>query len=132
MGDGMRRFMYGRNGYDKLCLVVMWAYLSLWLVTVLLTAFRMETAAFIVSIFQTFLMLYWLYRILSRNVEARRREVVRFFGYFRNLRRRFRDRKTHVYRKCPHCKEILRLPRRKGHHTVCCPVCKERFDLKIR
>ena len=42
-----------------------------------------------------------------------------------------RDRKTHVFRKCPACKSVLRLPRQKGKHTVRCPRCQHRFDVKI-
>jgi hypothetical protein len=31
---------------------------------------------------------------------------------------------------CPHCKANLRLPRKKGKHSVVCPRCKERFEVK--
>ena len=51
---------------------------------------------------------------------------------FFNLQKcKHRDRKTHVYRKCPSCKNNLRLPKEKGKHTVACPCCKHRFDVKI-
>ena len=132
IGAALRRFMYGRNGNDRLCLVLMWAYLVLWLLSIVVAAFGLEVVSVVVWCLQTLILAYWLFRILSRNVTARRREVERFFGFFRSRHNRFRDRKTHVYRKCPHCKAMLRLPKKKGRHTVCCPACRERFSVRIR
>ena len=70
------------------------------------------------------------YRIFSRNIQKRRQENEKFCGFFKLIRNRFRDRKTHVYRKCPKCKAVLRLPKAKGKHTVVCPRCKNRFEVK--
>ena len=104
---------------------------GLWLVSVILTAFGLERVTGVIWCVETLLLCYWLFRVLSCNVAARRREVERFFGFFHRQKCRYRDRKTHVYRKCVHCKALLRLPKRKGKHTVCCPVCKERFSVHI-
>ena len=78
------------------------------------------------------------FRVLSRKIEARRREnavymkiIGKFKGFFKLTGNKWRDRKTHVYRKCPKCKSVLRLPKKKGEHTVACPKCRERFDIKI-
>ena len=35
-----------------------------------------------------------------------------------------------MYKKCPKCKQKLRLPLKKGIHTVKCPNCKEKFEVK--
>ena len=129
--DGFGRFMYGRNGNDKLCFVILCCYLTLWCASVILTAFGLDKVTSVIWCVETLLIFYWMFRVFSKNVTARRREVDRFFGYFRQWKCRYRDRKTHVYRKCVHCKALLRLPKKKGKHTVCCPVCKERFSLKI-
>ena len=126
------RFMYGRNGNDGLCLVLMWVYLALWLASVILSILSLTIAQFVTSLLQLVVVGLWLFRVLSRNVAARRRECDRFFGFFRGRRNRRRDRRTHVYKKCPHCRAMLRLPKRKGRHTVCCPACHERFALRIR
>ena len=82
---------------------------------------------------------YALFRFFSRNVAGRRRENLafrRFFGkLFMPLRRlflRIRDRRTHLYRKCPHCKNTLRLKRIVGEHTVRCPACEERFSVRVK
>lgn len=123
--------MYGRNGNDRLCFVLMWVYLALWITSIVTAAFSWEIASLAVWALQLLVLSYWIFRIFSRNVAKRRREVERFFGFFRNRRNRFRDRKTHIYKKCPHCRAVLRLPKKKGKHTVCCPACRERFSVKI-
>lgn len=39
--------------------------------------------------------------------------------------------KDHVYRTCPECKANIRLPKKKGAHSVRCPRCSTLFDVKI-
>lgn len=63
----------------------------------------------------------------------------RFSAFFGRCRRailrtfhRIRDRKTHVYRTCPVCKNFLRLPRVSGEHGVNCPACHGHFTVKIK
>lgn len=83
-------------------------------------------------------MFFMLFRALSHNIPARRRENEAFFGFFRNIKKsfrlqknRFRDRKTHIYRKCPNCKAVLRLPKLKDKQkkTVVCPRCSRNFKV---
>lgn len=124
--------MYGRNGNDGICLVLLWVYIALWIGSIVLTALELDIANIVVWMLQLLVLAYWIFRILSKNVVKRRREADRFFGFFQNKRNRFRDRKTHIYKKCPHCRAVLRLPKKKGKHTVCCPACRERFAVKIR
>lgn len=65
-----------------------------------------------------------------------RTRIAAFFGRCRRaiLRtaHRIRDRKTHVYRACPVCKNFLRLPRISGEHGVNCPACHGHFTVKIK
>lgn len=81
---------------------------------------------------------YLLFRIFSRNIPARRREndiFVRFLrsftGFFKYNWRKLRDIAKARYRKCPHCSATLRLPVKRGSHTVVCPACKQRFSVRI-
>ena len=129
--------MYGRYGTDTLNKVYLWVYVVLVLVyavvslllsgasdlvnTIVWLSYTVLSSALIVLIF---------FRMFSRNVVKRRRENKRFCGFFKLIRNRFRDRKTHVYRKCPSCRAVLRLPRAKGKHTVVCPRCRTRFQVK--
>ena len=133
----LRGFLYGRYGGDTLNNVLLGVYvflaLAYYIVSMLVPqesknpqlilslCYYLVTAALIVIIF---------YRMFSRNIVKRRRENERFCGFFRLWRSKFRDRKTHVFRKCPKCHAVLRLPRAKGKHTVVCPRCKNRFEVK--
>ena len=128
------QLMYGRYGTDTLNKVLLWSYIVLFLLYTVGTLFIPTDAArlsavlslcyYIVSIT---LIVVIFFRMFSRNIAKRRRENDRFCGFFRLLRNRVRDRKTHVYRKCPKCRATLRLPKAKGKHFVVCPRCKERF-----
>ena len=45
-------------------------------------------------------------------------------------KKRYQDHNTHIYRKCPKCKQKIRLPLKKGKHTVKCPNCQHHFIVK--
>ena len=76
------------------------------------------------------LMIWSLFRTYSKNIDKRMAERNWYLGlkgkaagYFSLLKKRWRDRKTHVYFKCPGCGKILRVPRGKGTLKVRCPQC---------
>lgn len=60
----------------------------------------------------------------------------RFLKKMRNFlllqKNKLRDRRTHVYRECPFCHAVLRLPKRPGAHSVKCPRCSEHFDVTVK
>ena len=130
--EALTRFMRGRygvnDGLEKLLLIV---YLVVVLVNVILRSPVFTVLAFVIFGI-------WLFRLLSKNIPARAREEL---GYQRLrskisektglLKNRWRDRKTHVYRYCPYCKSVIRLPKKKGEHGVCCPCCRRDFRVRI-
>lgn len=128
--EAFARFMYGRNGADKLynCCVI--SSLVLLLLNLIFRTFVLEILAY--ALFG-----YALFRFLSRNVYKRQEENRRFLCFWAKIRNRFSTLKArltdreHAYRKCPSCKSQLRLPRKKGKHTVRCPRCGVTFDVKI-
>ena len=128
----MYRFMYGRYGSDTLNKVLLVIYAAEVVVFTVLSLFVnptplwMSLAYFALSMILIFVIFF---RMFSRNIQKRRRENDKFCGFFKLRRNKFRDRKTHVYKKCPHCKAVLRLPKAKGKHTVICPRCKNRFTV---
>ena len=125
------RFMYGRYGMDKLGNCMMIAYVVLLLVYTVLTFFITQVwFDLIVWLVSIALFITVFYRMFSRNISKRRKENEKFCGFFKLRKNKFKDRKTHVYRKCPQCKAVLRLPRAKGKHTVVCPRCKNRFTVR--
>ena len=84
------------------------------------------------------IMIWSIYRSMSKKIYDRRRENEWFLGitgkvrsFFRLQKRKFADRKTCVYRTCPNCKKTLRLPKRKGIHTVCFPCCHHDFSCTV-
>ena len=124
-------FMYGRYGSDKLNQVLLITYVVILFVysglSFFISSVWFDLAVWLVSI--SFVVTIF-YRMFSRNIAKRRKENEKFCGFFRLRKNKFKDRKTHVYRKCPKCGAVLRLPRAKGKHTVVCPRCKNRFTVK--
>ena len=125
------RFFSGRNGADQLYQCMMWLCLGLVIVNLFFGSLWIYIAEIVILGLAT-------YRLLSRNVIKRQQENRAFLSFFsgigkwfKRLGNRWRDRKTHVYKKCPKCRNYLRLPRIKGAHTVCCPCCTHRFGVDI-
>ena len=127
-------FFYGRNGYDRLFRLCVWSAFALQIIAL----FFRGTAYTVISLLAYALLLYAVFRFMSRNVAKRREEDLKYTEFvsgiksrFADVRNRSADRKVHVYRTCPGCGAKLRLPRKKGKHTVRCPKCGKNFDTKI-
>ena len=124
-------FMVGRYGVDRL-------YYFLLAICFAIIVVNIFVNSFILSLMESALFAYAIFRVLSRNIYKRQQENEKFIKFadkpkkFFNLQKcKKRDKNTHVYRRCPSCKNNLRLPKQKGEHTVVCPCCKHRFDVKI-
>lgn len=129
--QALYHFFQGRNGADQLCRFLMWTGLTLSVVELLFPSIWLRIGV-------TAVFCYALFRMLSRNLWARQRENSRFVGFFGKIgkwfklqKNKWRDRKTHVYRKCGACKNTLRLPKITGKHRVCCPCCQNRFEVNL-
>ena len=71
------------------------------------------------------------FRILSTNCKRRERENAAFVSFFLGIRGnlrlafcRLRDRRTHIYFRCPCCRRALRVARAQGEIKVACPNCR--------
>ena len=133
----LQRFFYGRYGSDTLNNVLLGSYIFIILAYAIGSLFIRPEAVktklllsllYYVLTITLFILIF--FRMFSRNIVKRRRENERFCGFFRLRKNKFRDRKTHVYRKCPNCRAVLRLPHAKGKHNVVCPRCKNRFEVR--
>ncbi|MCQ2446350.1 MAG: zinc-ribbon domain-containing protein [Clostridia bacterium] len=129
--EKLMNFMVGRNGYDQLCIATLGLAMALLIV-------NLFVHSVIIVIIEYLLLAWTIFRALSKNTYRRSIENGKFTAFWERLKRFFklqknkiRDRKTHVYRKCPHCKTVLRLPKIKGSHGVTCPRCSSRFDVKV-
>ena len=138
--NSLSRLFNGRYGNDTLNTVLIIIYTLIFITYTILRlalAVAMPEKQIVLTILglcylviSTSLLVWIFFRMFSRNLGKRRRENEKFCGFFKLLKNKFRDRKTHVYRKCPNCRAVLRLPKSKGKHTVVCPRCKNRFSVK--
>lgn len=129
--NALYRFMYGRYGSDNLNKALLWVYVALVLLNMVLSLFVESPWYYLIyNVASMALAVYIIFRMFSRNIAKRRRENEKYLGFFKLMKNRFRDRKTHVYKKCPRCGAVLRLPRARGKHTVCCPRCSNRFGVR--
>lgn len=125
----MARFMAGRYGGDQLNLTLIALYLILYVVFLF-------TRLLVFELLGTVVLIFSLYRSLSRNLERRRTENARFLQTVRPVWRKwaaFRSRlhdKEHRYFKCPNCGQMMRVPRGKGRITVHCRACGAAFEEK--
>lgn len=127
MKEKLTRFIYGRyGGNDALNKFLMWACFILLFAGIFVRLPILSYAAIILAG-------YNLFRALSKNIQKRQRENALFLKCKSRVTRPFREKrdKEHAYRTCPHCKARLRLPRKKGKHTVCCPKCGKDFEVRI-
>lgn len=126
------KFLYGRYGIDELYKFSIVLYFILVIINLFLKSAIIEAI-------ELLLFIIILYRSLSKNKKARKKENDKYL-HIKNkiskkinlIKKRWNDRNTHMYKKCPKCKTILRLPLKKGNHTVKCPECKNRFQVKCR
>ncbi|MBO7400260.1 MAG: hypothetical protein J6U75_03530, partial [Clostridia bacterium] len=130
MLNRLRQFMYGRYGSDQLNTALIIAAVALSFVNIF-------ARSLVIYIIQLVIMAFAVYRMFSRKIQTRLRENKAFLSvwekiklFFVRIKNRFKDRKTHVYMKCPTCKAQLRLPRVKGEHGVKCPKCGAEFRVK--
>ncbi len=129
--DKVQRFMYGRNGNDNLNNFIFFLYIVTFIVFLFVKHISLIIAA-------TVFLIINIYRTFSKKLYVRQKEnaiyikiITAIIRPFKRFFHRIRDRKTHVYKKCPNCKKILKLRKVKGEHSVKCPVCSNRFKIKI-
>lgn len=125
------RFMFGRYGFDELSRLI-----TLLFYVLLIVNFFVKS--YILYFVLVALMVITLLRCFSRNIYKRRKENEvytrirkKITNFVKLTSNRFRDKKTHIYIKCPSCKAVLRLPREKGEHSVRCPRCTNVFKTKV-
>ena len=134
--DKIVRFMYGRNGID-LCNEIIFI---LYLIAIVVSIATDNLLIDYVSVgFSIVLALFFIYRAFSKDLPQRQAENEVFLrikrSFFKSIRLtkdKWRDRKTHYYKKCPKCKNVLRLKRIKGKHSLICPKCHEKITVNIK
>ena len=128
-GDRYIKFMKDRYGIDEL-------YKFLLLICFVLIVINTFISTNIIRLFEVLLIVIIFYRYMSKNIKLRKKEndkyleikdkIIKLFDY---NKKKYKDRNTHMYKKCPKCKQKIRLPLKKGKHTVKCPNCGNKFDV---
>lgn len=128
IGNALSRFMYGRNGVDRLGLTMIWAALLLDIINMLLR--EKPVVSGITGLVSGVLLFTALFRMFSRNLEKRRAENTRFMEKIwwpvsRRMAgaRQQRMDKEHRYFTCHRCGAVCRVPRGKGRIVITCPRC---------
>lgn len=120
MVAGVRHFMAGRYGTDRLNMVILCVGLAASLLSSFLSG---SIFSWIFWVLSYALMIWAIFRSLSRNINGRYQENRRFMLMID----RVRDRQNRYFI-CPRCRQTVRVPRHKGKIAITCPKCKERFE----
>ena len=118
----LARFMHGRYGTDRLNMVILCAGLA---ASLLSTWIKIPAVSLVLWALSYGLMIWAIFRSLSRNTYKRYQENRKFL----QLVDRVRDRQ-HRYYTCPKCRQTVRVPRGKGKSSITCPKCREKFVRK--
>lgn len=126
-----QQFMQGRYGPDSMLIGLAVIYLIL----MLLNMFIQSKILYLIGLAIFF---YGLFRFFSRNITKRSKENLRFQkitsgikNSFSKITSRLEQNKNYCFKRCPNCGKTLRLPRRRGKHTTCCPVCRCNFSVHV-
>lgn len=130
--EKLNALVAGRNGLDLWNYIIIAVDVVLIVVSILVNSYLPLCIAFL-------LLILFLFRALSRNLAKRQKECMFFSDASKAILRqhklnamRWKDRKTHVYKKCPACRRVLRVKRRKGPKDIHCPYCDTDFKIIIR
>ena len=124
----IREFMAGRNGIDKLS----YGLLAVYCIFAAVKIFLRNTywGYIIVTVLQYAVLVYMIFRVMSRNLQKRYNENFKFEQfiskwkpYAEHLKLRITFFKTHRFRTCRNCGEFLRLKKKHGSREVTCPRC---------
>ena len=126
----MFNFLQGIYGIDEL---YKFLFILFWIIAILGIFLRNP----IIYLLEMLICIFMIYRLFSRDIYKRQSENMKYLKLrdkvkekIKLQKRKWNDRKTHIYRRCPNCKAEIRLPRKKGKHVCTCPSCKKDFDVK--
>ena len=122
VAGALARFMQGRYGTDRLNMVILCAGLAASLLSAMLP---IPVVSLVLWALSYGLMIWAIFRSLSRNTYQRYQENRKFLLFFD----RVKDRQNRYFA-CPKCRQTVRVPRGKGKISITCPKCREKFIRK--
>ena len=129
IGNGIVRFMYGRNGMDQLNRALFWGYLGAFFAQMVCGLLRLRIPALVCEVLLWPLMLLVLVRMFSKSLPKRRAENQKFVNWWWGVKSRSAGAKArhadkeHKYFTCKTCGAICRVPVGKGKIIITCPKC---------
>lgn len=120
--SGMRHFMQGRYGTDKLNTAILIVGLSACFASMLI---RLPLLNLLLTLLSYVCMGWAIFRMLSRNTYKRYQENRKYLRFAERLKDR-----QHKYFECPRCRQTVRVPKGKGKISITCPKCTEKFIKK--
>lgn len=124
-------FLYGRYGIDALNIFML---VTATIINLINRIFFKNS--FYLAILVFIILSLILYRSLSKNLSKRNKEnyyfkkiVNPFSRRVKVLLKQYKD-KNNKYYLCPQCKQIVRVPRKRGKIKITCPTCHEQFIRK--
>ena len=120
--------MQGRYGTDDFYKFLFWVAL---IGIVINWYFKSQLLSFAV----TLILVYAMYRVLSKNHSARYAENQRYLQatakiryWFDQQKKLMEERKYHHIYTCPKCRQKIRIPKGKGKIMIRCPKCHYEFQ----
>ena len=120
--------MQGRYGTDDFYKFLFWVAL---IGIVINWFFKSQLLSFAVIL----ILVYAMYRVLSKNHSARYAENQRYLQatakiryWFDQQKKLMEERKYHHIYTCPKCRQKIRIPKGKGKIMVRCPKCHHEFQ----
>ena len=120
-------FMQGRYGTDELNNGLFLLFIIFWIISMITGKSLFYTIGLVGLV-------YSIYRSLSRDHMKRSKERLWFLQqidqvkrFFRQVKQRWDQRKTHKFYRCKQCGVMIRVPRGKGQIEITCPKCGHKF-----
>ncbi len=128
-----QKFMYGRYGVDDLYKFLLYLYF-------LLVIINLFIKSNILNILELIIFIVMFYRVFSKKIYKRSNENIVFLKLkgkilkpYYIVQRNYRDRNICIYKRCKHCKKLLKLPIpiSRGKKIIKCPKCKKEFNVLV-
>ena len=137
--EKIKAFFEGRYRGDELNIVILGGAVTAGTVAAIVSIFGSIWVALFFWLLWGGLLALAILRALSKNLQMRMAENRKYLSvkerileFFPLQYHRFKDRKTHIYKRCPQCKTVLRLPRKPGEHGVTCGKCQHKFRMTVK
>lgn len=123
--ERLKSFFIGRYGYDDFNLFLLILYL-------ILSVIHLITRNYWLSILEFAVLIFLIFRMLSKNLEKRRNENKKYLNITAPIRNGIKNIKSsyksdYKFFSCPTCNQRVRVPKGKGKIEVKCPKCGKTF-----